>query len=97
MQHLVMADAAALCKADGDHVTADTLLAVAFGLYPFCVQYDERSRSLVFRRSTVAGENRDRDQVSMLVFPKIGLPPPRVLRAGDPDARPGRTAGGRLG
>lgn len=93
IRHLVIADAAALL-AEEDPAVADTLLAIACGMYPLCVQYDERTTSLIFRRSNGAGEVRG-DRAArlaaasdeLLALPGIqwwiaesaGTPPPAVV------------------
>jgi hypothetical protein len=54
IRHLVLLDASALCE--GDVYMRDTLLGMGYGLYPMCVQYNETTASLVFRRGILHTE-----------------------------------------
>ena len=54
IRHLILLDAAELCT--DDIYMRDVLLSMGYGLYPMCVQFNETTNSLVFRRGLLSSE-----------------------------------------
>lgn len=84
LRHLVFADCATLCP---DPHLADVFVAMAYGMYPFCVQEDREGLRLQFRR--VFGPNEPRDRPRRLadaVEALEGLEGVRAYHAGLSDS-----------
>lgn len=63
IRHLVLLDAAELCK--DDSYMRDVLLSMGYGLYPMCVQFNETTGSLVFRRGLLSSEKDKAQRLSL--------------------------------
>jgi hypothetical protein len=72
IRHVVLLDASALCE--DDCYMRDTLLSMGYGLYPMCVQFNEATRSLVFRRGILASEKDKAQRLSLAADELHALP-----------------------
>ena len=72
IQHLVLLDASAVYK--GDLYMRDTLLSMGYGLYPMCVQFNEATTSLVFRRGILHTEKDKAQRLSVAAEELQALP-----------------------
>jgi hypothetical protein len=54
IRHLVLLDASEICKRDT--FMRDILLSMGYGMYPMCVQFNETTNSLIFRRGFLSSE-----------------------------------------
>lgn len=65
IRHVVFADCADAPQCTADPHLSDVFVAMAYGLYPFCVQEDATGSNLVFRRVALPSD-KEKDRARRL-------------------------------